>query len=95
MIMNIEYLIKFINSIPLEIGIMLVHGIVTWDSKEVNLLITVNVIFHYIFKELNFADNLMILKVRSFLTHFNPIQERGGKKVPYQFFPCNFYKRRN
>ena len=34
---------------------------------------------------------------------FNPIQYgRGGggelgwgKKAPYQFFPCNFYKRRN
>ena len=27
---------------------------------------------------------------------FNPIQDtEGGKKVPYQFFLCNFYKRRN
>ena len=27
--------------------------------------------------------------------HFNPIQDGGrGEKVPYQFFPCNFYKRR-
>ena len=29
----------------------------------------------------------------------NPIQMGGGggggKKAPYQFFPCNFYKRRN
>ena len=26
----------------------------------------------------------------------NPIQDgRGGKKPPYQCFPCNFYKRRN
>ena len=33
-------------------------------------------------------------------SHFNPIQDGGkggGKKLPppYQFFPCNFYKRRN
>ena len=23
---------------------------------------------------------------------FNPIQD-GSKKAPYQYFPCNFYKR--
>ena len=22
----------------------------------------------------------------------NPIQDRGGKNAPYQFFPCNFYR---
>ena len=26
---------------------------------------------------------------------FNPIQDEGGGKAPYQFFPCNFYKCRN
>ena len=29
--------------------------------------------------------------------YVNPIQDGGGgqKAPPYQFFPCNFYKRRN
>ena len=25
----------------------------------------------------------------------NPIQDGGAQRPPYQFFPCNFYKRRN
>ena len=26
--------------------------------------------------------------------NFNPIQDGGAKSPPYQFFSCNFYKRR-
>ena len=26
---------------------------------------------------------------------FNPVQDGEQKGSPYQFFPCNFYKRRN
>ena len=28
------------------------------------------------------------------LKDINPIQDGEPKKAPYQFFPCNFYKRR-
>ena len=27
-------------------------------------------------------------------SQINPIQDGEGKKAPYQFFPCNFYKHR-
>ena len=34
-----------------------------------------------------------VLKVEIYI---NPIQDGGGaKNAPYQFFPCNFCKRRN
>ena len=41
-------------------------------------------------------DRLKLIFI--FVGSFNPIQDGGGgggKKAPYQFFPCNFYKRRN
>ena len=37
---------------------------------------------------------LHIKRICSAEEDFNPIQD-GGKKAPYQFFPCNFYKQRN
>ena len=38
-------------------------------------------------------DSKMISIKSIFSSNFgfiNPIQDRGGKKAPYQFFPCNF-----
>ena len=45
----------------------------------------------------NFIYNFVIIIViiTEYRT-FNPIQDgKEGKKAPYQFFPCNFYKRWN
>ena len=38
------------------------------------------------------TKQIFLIHARSRL---NPIQNGEGKKAPYQFFPCNFYKRRN
>ena len=42
----------------------------------------------------NKSCHFTILKIEIYI---NPIQDGGGgaKKAPYQFFPCNFCKRRN
>ena len=42
----------------------------------------------------------ILWKFQKIYSRFNPIQDEGGgrgggKKAPYQFFHCNFYKRRN
>ena len=34
-------------------------------------------------------------KVCKFLNPIQDPREGGGKKIPYQFFPYNFYKRKN
>ena len=47
-------------------------------------------------KEMPNADsNYLCLTVISSNFVLNPFQDRGAKKVPYHFFPCNFYKRKN
>ena len=42
----------------------------------------------------NYENNKLRSK-QNFFICFNAIQGGGSKRPPYQFFPCNFYKRRN
>ena len=53
-------------------------------------------------KETSFAsyadDNTSYVTADNLYDIINPIQDEGERAkspIPYQFFPCNFYKRRN
>ena len=47
-----------------------------------------------------FTAHLINFAIKDFFTYcacavFNPIEDGRPKRPPYQFFPCNLYKRRN